>query len=315
MRPLLGLLLALPVLAQLDAEPGRAPSQDREAPQDPREEAEPQEEAWTSLFDGKTLSGWTQRNGTATYRVEDGTIVGRTTDGSPNSFLCTDRGYDDFELTFEVRVDDRLNSGVQIRSTTRDGFQGRVNGPQVEIEASGSRGAEAGYLYAEALGGWMTPKEQLKPHRTFQDGEWNRYLVRAEGANIKVWINGTQVSDLTHEEMYASHPRGFVGLQVHGIGRGQGPYEVAWRDLRIRELRTVAAGWRPSFDGESLAGWRTTGNWYWDEGELVIEPRAGERGWQRFDAYRILGVPCSPVGGSSSSSSSSSSSGSSSSIF
>ncbi|MEM8711560.1 MAG: family 16 glycoside hydrolase, partial [Planctomycetota bacterium] len=44
--------------------------------------------AWTDLFDGKTLEGWTQRNGTATYQVVDGTIVGTTSKGSPNSFLC-----------------------------------------------------------------------------------------------------------------------------------------------------------------------------------------------------------------------------------
>ena len=36
------------------------------------------QDGWTSLFDGKTLSGWTQKNGTATYRVEKGTIVGKT---------------------------------------------------------------------------------------------------------------------------------------------------------------------------------------------------------------------------------------------
>ena len=62
------------------------------------------------------MNGWTQKNGTATYRVEDGTIVGKTNEGSPNSFLCTDKDYSDFELTFEVKVDDELNSGVQIRS-------------------------------------------------------------------------------------------------------------------------------------------------------------------------------------------------------
>ena len=48
-------------------------------------------DGWTDLCDGKTLKGWTQRNGTATYRVEDGAIVGKTKQGSPNSFLCTDR--------------------------------------------------------------------------------------------------------------------------------------------------------------------------------------------------------------------------------
>ena len=56
------------------------------------------------IFDGKTLKGWTQRNGTATYRVEDNAIVGKTKEGSPNSFLCTDKLYGDFDLKFEVKV-------------------------------------------------------------------------------------------------------------------------------------------------------------------------------------------------------------------
>ena len=54
----------------------------------------------TSLFNGKNLDGWTQRNGTATYRVEEDAIVGKTNDGSPNSFLCTDKLYGDFVLEF-----------------------------------------------------------------------------------------------------------------------------------------------------------------------------------------------------------------------
>ena len=241
---------------------------------------------WVSLFDGKSLTGWTQRNGTATYRVEDGAVVGRTTDGSPNSFLCTDRGYADFELEFTVMVDDRLNSGVQIRSQTRGGPDGRVNGPQVEIEASGAGGAEAGYLYAEAAGGWMTPGPERKPHKHFKDGEWNKYRVIAVGPQIKVWVNDVQVSDIKHEDMFASHPRGFIGLQVHGIGRGAGPFEVRWKDIRIRELRPADVGWKKLYNGKNLDGWVTTGNWLHEpEGVLLIQPREGERGWQRYGAY------------------------------
>ena len=52
---------------------------------------------YTPIFDGKTLKGWTQRNGTATYRVEKGAIVGNTKEGSPNLFLCTDKLYGDFD--------------------------------------------------------------------------------------------------------------------------------------------------------------------------------------------------------------------------
>jgi hypothetical protein len=191
---------------------------------------------YKAIFDGKTLEGWTQRNGTATYRVEKKSVVGKTNEGSPNSFLCSDKEYGNFDLIFEVKVDDKLNSGVQIRSQTKGGPKGRVNGPQVEIEASGKNGAEAGYIYGEAAGGWMTPADKLKPHKHFKDGKWNKYRVLADGSNIKVWINGALVSDLNHEEKYKSHPKGFIGLQVHSIGRGSGPYEVRWRKIKLKEL-------------------------------------------------------------------------------
>ena len=191
---------------------------------------------WKDIFDGKTLKGWTQRNGTADYTVENGTIKGVTKSGSPNSFLCSDELYGDFELTFEVKVHNNLNSGVQIRSQTHGGPTGRVNGPQVEIEASGAKGAEAGYVYGEACGGWMTPKDKLKPHKHFKDGEWNAYRIVAKGPNIKVWINGEMISDLTDEVKFKSHPKGFIGLQVHGIGKKDAKWDVQWRKLKLRTL-------------------------------------------------------------------------------
>ncbi len=194
------------------------------------------EGAATPLFDGKTLEGWVQKNGTATYKVEDGTIVGTTAKNSPNSFLTTVKDYGDFDMEFEVKVDDALNSGIMIRSRTEGGTnEGRVNGPQVEIEASGKNGAEAGYIYGEAIGGWMTPEADLKPHKTFKDGEWNKMRILAQGPRIRTWINGEQISDLTDEKVFESHPTGFIGLQVHGVG-DNGPFQVAWRNLAIKDL-------------------------------------------------------------------------------
>jgi hypothetical protein len=199
-----------------------------------------------SIFNGKNLDGWTQKNGTASYRIEKDAIIGKTMEGSPNSFLCTDKLYGDFELQFEVKlINDELNSGVQIRSQTKelndkeksrgDKF-GRVNGPQVEIEATKEKGAESGYVYGEAIGGWMTPKEKLIPHKNFKNGKWNKYRILAKGPVIKTWVNGNQVSDLKDEEKYKSHSKGFIGLQVHSIKKGTGPYEVAWRNIKIKEL-------------------------------------------------------------------------------
>ncbi len=187
-------------------------------------------DGWVSLFNGNDLTGWTQKNGTATYRVEDGTIVGKTSEGSPNSFLCSDKDYGDFELTFEVNDDPGLNSGVQIRSKSLKEFNnGRVHGPQVEIETSPG---EAGYLYSEGTGrDWITTEQPIKD--AYMNGQWNRYVVRAKGDRLQTWINGRAIADVSDPESFKS---GFIGLQVHGIGKGEGPYQVRWRDIRVREL-------------------------------------------------------------------------------
>jgi hypothetical protein len=192
------------------------------------------------LFDGKSLSGFTVRSGKATYKVEDGVIVGTTAEGSGNTFLTTDREYSDFELTFEVKVDDALNSGVQIRShvAPENGFQpklggklpkDRLYGPQVEISTDGM----AGRIYDEARRGrWLDTKAPTPETKTaFKKGEWNQYRVLAEGDRIQTWVNGVPVADTRDGE----ESKGHIGLQVHGIARGAGPFQVRWRNLMIRE--------------------------------------------------------------------------------
>src|SRR4051812_1598837 len=78
-------------------------------------QAQPKEK-WEDLFDGKTLNGWEQAQGKAKYEVKDGMIVGTSVLNSPNSFLITKKHYGDFVLELDFKVDEGLNSGVQIRS-------------------------------------------------------------------------------------------------------------------------------------------------------------------------------------------------------
>ncbi|MEZ6136078.1 MAG: family 16 glycoside hydrolase [Pirellulaceae bacterium] len=131
---------------------------------------------FVSIFNGKDLGGWSQKNGLATYEVADGAVVGHTAKNSPNSFLCSEKDYADFELTFEVKVDEGLNSGVQIRSRSlAEKDNGRVHGPQVEIETGP---AEAGYVYGEATGrGWLSPNQPATD--AMKNDGWNRFVVRA----------------------------------------------------------------------------------------------------------------------------------------
>jgi hypothetical protein len=189
------------------------------------------EDGFVDLFNGKNLDGWEQKNGTATYEVVDDTILGRTVKGSPNSFLCSEKEYGDFELVFEVKVDKGLNSGVQIRSVSKPDYkEGRVHGPQVEIEWDPG---ESGYLYSEGTKrGWVSPTRTQK--NVFKNEGWNEYRVLADGPRIQTWINGTSIEDI---EMPAIESRkGFLGLQVHGVKKNAGPFKVQWKNIRIREI-------------------------------------------------------------------------------
>ena len=193
-----------------------------------------QDPDWVPLFDGKSLEGWEQKNGTATYAVEDGCIVGKTAEGSPNSFLATKKSYVDFELKLEVQVDDALNSGIQIRSQSKpDVNNGVVHGPQVEISVDGN----AGFIFGESLKtGWLSEDRNDPAARAaFKKGEWNRYRVLAKGKSIKTWVNDVPVADLVDEKSGMSS--GFIALQVHGVKKGTGPFQVRWKNLSIRELR------------------------------------------------------------------------------
>ncbi|MFM8401888.1 MAG: DUF1080 domain-containing protein [Pirellula sp.] len=191
----------------------------------------PSGDGWKNLFNGQNLDGWQQKNGWAVYRIDGNSIHGTTSKNSPNSFLCTTQDYADFELRFEVKVHNDLNSGVQIRSKSlAEKDNGRVHGPQVEIEASPG---ESGYVYGEATGrNWISPTQP--PHSYLKNNDWNQYHVRAKGKRIQTWINGKLVEDITDS---LSHDSGFIGLQVHGIGADQGPFDVRWRNIEIRELK------------------------------------------------------------------------------
>ncbi len=188
------------------------------------------EKNWLDLFNGKILNGWIQRGGKALYHVEDGTIVGTTVPGTPNSFLCTEKVFSNFILELEVKVDTALNSGIQIRSNSFKEYRnGRVHGYQVEIDPS--ERAWSGGIYDEARRGWLYDLQNNEAARkAFKNGEWNHYRIEAIEDSIKTWINGIPAADLV-DSMTAT---GFIALQVHS-SRIEG-VKVRWRNIRIQDL-------------------------------------------------------------------------------
>lgn len=188
---------------------------------------------WEYLFDGKTLDGWEQRGGEAQYKVEDGMIVGVSESGTPNSFLCTKQKYSNFILEVEFLVDDRMNSGIQIRSNSSEEYRnGRVHGYQVEIDPS-NRAWSAG-IYDEARRGWLYDMKNNEAARNaFKHGGWNKYHIEAIGNSIRTWINGVPAANLED----SMTKEGFIALQVHGMK--ESGVEVKWRNIRILDLGTT----------------------------------------------------------------------------
>jgi hypothetical protein len=201
------------------------------------------EDKWVPLFDGKTLDGWTQRGGKAKYEVKDEEIVGSSVPNTGNSFLCTNKEYADFVLELEFKVDPKLNSGVQVRSQYLDKereveYMGkkvkeganRVFGYQCEIDPSDR--AWSGGIYDEGRRGWLNDlKNNEAARKAFKQNEWNRFRIECVGDSIKTWINDVPAADLKD----SLTPKGFVALQVHGVGAKEEPMEVRWRKIRIME--------------------------------------------------------------------------------
>lgn len=226
------------------------------------------EPGFVSLFDGQSLAGWVTRgghyDGDARWSVEDGCIVGRQGPNGEGGLLYTERKYAAFELRLETRLDHPFDSGVFVRMAP----EGR--GAQVTLDWR--EGGEIGAIYSDRF-----LEHNEGGAARFKRDDWNEVVVRCTGfdMHLEVWLNGEPLTDYqVPPDSPGYAPTGLIGLQVHGERGDTGA--ARFRNVRVRELplfgdrlletragrvelgeEARAAGWRPLFDGESMAGWST----------------------------------------------------------
>ena len=185
------------------------------------------------ISDGKTFAGW-DGDTNKTWRVEDGAFVGGSlkTTVPENEFLATTRPFTNFVLKVKFKLtgtEGFINGGVQIRSERTKNPPNEMSGYQVDMGDPEWWGC----LYDESRRNKVMAKSDIKEvNKVLKRGDWNEYVIRAEGKRIRAWINGQQTVDYTEADN-AIPQFGRIGLQVHGGGKT----EAWYKDITLEELR------------------------------------------------------------------------------
>jgi len=239
---------------------------------------------WKLLFDGKTLDGWRDYNGTgltAPWVVEDGTLaaLGKGDDG--NGYIVTDKEYENFELAFDWKISVGGNSGVLYHVVERPQYSvPYVTGPEFQvIDNEGYPGELEDWQMAcadYAMHVADPAKTKFKPV-----GEWNNSKIVFDNGHVEHWLNGEKVVEFEawtddwflrkNSGKWESAPE--YGLAHKGVFSLQDHGDRSWyRNIKVRELprKTKEVD---LFNGEDLHGWENYGaeKWYVEDGLLICE--------------------------------------------
>ncbi len=222
----------------------------------PRSPVQPLEETgFQAIFDGKTLTGW---DGDPDFwRVEDGAIVGQTTQEhqpKQNTFCIWRGGH---PANFEFKAEYRLtgvnngNSGIQYRSVELPEIAKWVmKGYQADIDL---KQQYTGQIYEERDRGFLALRGQLsyvpdgkhvgsigslgdteELRKFIKDNDWNEIHIIARGNTLIQFINGHVMSILIDDDSAHRKMEGEIGIQLHRLPNAAMKMET--RRIRLKAL-------------------------------------------------------------------------------
>jgi hypothetical protein len=214
--------------------------------------AAPADEGFTSLFNGRDLSGW--RGDKEFWSVQDGAITAKTTADSRltkekyNTFLIWEGGQPaDFELRLKYKIVGG-NSGVQYRSRVIDEAKFIVSGYQADIDASpkytGMNYEEKARAFLAQRGEKVTvAADGKKEAEKFGDPvdlqakvkneDWNEYRIVAKGNHLQHYVNGVLMSEVIDNQKDKAATSGVLALQAHA----NFAMTVQFKDIQLKELK------------------------------------------------------------------------------
>ncbi len=225
------------------------------------------DDGFVSIFDGKSLNGWT---GDSIYwRVENGILTGEITPEtilSRNTFIIWQNGTpENFELKLEYRISEGGNSGINYRSEEIPDIPFALRGYQFDIDGKNNY---TGQNYEERRRTTLAYQGQtvvLNPlpdslsnvpvsdlvknnawtkaeivelanvnelKSNIKSNDWNSCHLVVNGNNMKHFLNGVLMSEVTDNDVIHSRKQGLIGVQVH-VGP---PMKVEFRNIQLKIL-------------------------------------------------------------------------------
>lgn len=203
------------------------------------------ENAVTNLFDGKSLNGWHGFNKSGevkNWTIEEGAMVclgaAKVDTGGD---IVTDSEYEDFELSWEWKIEEGGNSGVMYHVVESPKYKAPYEtGPEYQMLDDGPTTKA---LQATGADYAMYPANNKK--KVNPAGQWNTSKIIFDKGHVEHWLNGEKVVEFQawsedwkkkkEEGKWAKYPdyglakKGKIAFQDHG--------KKAWfRNITIKEL-------------------------------------------------------------------------------
>jgi len=246
--------------------------------------AKEQKEGWILLFDGKTMNGWHDYNGTTLtepWHVVDGCIQAKGAGSDGSGYLVTYKEYENFELSWDWKLSKGGNSGMLYHVVERPQFKvPYVTGPEYQLIDEPN--------FPEKLQEWQKLGADYAMHvpnfslmKINPAGKWNNSKIVFDNGHVEHWLNGVKILEFEawtddwfarknsgkwlNAPEYGLAKSGLICLQDHG-------YPASFRNIKLKELPRKSVE-EDLFNGKDLHGWEAFGTelWYVKDGLLICE--------------------------------------------
>lgn len=242
-------------------------------------------EGWQLLFDGQTMNGWRDYNGTTLtepWHVVDGCIQAKGEGSDGSGYIVTDKIYENFELSWDWKLTKGGNSGMLYHVVERPQYKvPYVTGPEYQLldvpnfPGELEEWQKLGVDYAMYL-----PDQSKMKVNPF--GKWNNSKIVFDNGHVEHWLNGQKILEFeawtddwharknsgkwANAPEYGLAKKGVLCLQDHGD-------PASFRNLKVKELPRKTGKEVVLFNGKDLHGWEAYGTelWYVKDGLLYCE--------------------------------------------